>query len=194
MIRGSLNDLPAAVLPDGCKLRTYETGDDLQWQRIIGESFGGDLNRFSFQNMVASRPFYRPECVFFITLNGIPVATASAVRDPESFPGYGVIHYVGVSPSAQGRQLGYRVCLAALLFIRDEELKGATLLTDDFRLPALKTYFRLGFGPLLVAENQRERWPEVFRKLGMEQLLEQYRTILEGPVWSPGEPIPVSPG
>jgi mycothiol synthase len=40
--------------------------------------------------------------------------------------------------------------------------KEASILeTDDFRIPAIKTYLRMGYKPLLIHENQAERWKDL---------------------------------
>jgi len=41
--------------------------------------------------------------------------------------------------------------------------------TDDYRLPAIKTYLNLGFEPLLVHENQRDRWRNILSALGVQE-------------------------
>ena len=47
-----------------------------------------------------------------------------------------------------------------------EGRQRAFLSTDDFRLPAIRTYLKLGFEPYLVHENQRERWRKVLAAIG----------------------------
>ena len=42
----------------------------------------------------------------------------------------------------------------------------ARLWTDDWRLPAIKTYLNLGFEPDIEHESHPERWRAVFEKLG----------------------------
>ena len=69
---------------------------------------------------------------------------------------------VAVRPAHRGRRLGYWVCLAALRRMAAEGLHRAVLRTDDFRIPAIRTYLRLGFEPVVVHENQRARWRAVF--------------------------------
>ena len=44
------------------------------------------------------------------------------------------------------------------------------LKTDDFRIPAIKIYYRLGFLPWLFEEGMRERWTIVAKNLGWELL------------------------
>ncbi len=74
---------------------------------------------------------------------------------------------VGVRPGHQGKRLGYLVNLAALHKFAADGRKSSILETDDFRLAAIKTYINLGFTPLLVHENQQERWEKIYSVLGL---------------------------
>lgn len=186
MLRPDLNDLPDLVLPPGYQLRSYLPGDAAHWERILAASFGGDPARFSFERIMQRDPAYRPERVLFITAaDGTPVATASAWHRAGLLEGAGSVHYVGVVPEAQGQRLGYWMTLATLHHMRRDGFRRAMLSTDDFRLPAIKTYLRLGFEPLLAHENQRERWPKVLAELGMAAAAARFASILAGPVWQP---------
>jgi mycothiol synthase len=66
--------------------------------------------------------------------------------------------------------------------MRCEGRRRAELRTDDFRVAAIKTYLKLGFEPLLVAENQRRRWRDVLAAIGRGDLVERFAGILEGPI------------
>ncbi len=89
---------------------------------------------------------------------------------------------VGARTHHMGKRLGYWVTLATLYHFVEEELTDAVLQTDDFRLPAIKTYLNLGFEPLLVHENQPDRWREVFRTLAMGERTARFDSILSGAV------------
>ncbi len=185
MRRPDLRKLPPVRLPEGCALRSYRPGDDAHWVRIIAESFGEEADHISFEQRMRTDPAFRPERVFFITKDDDPVATASAYYKPTEDPAAGVLHYVGVLTEHHGRKLGYWVCLAALHRMAAEGRAAAWLSTDDFRAPAIKTYLNLGFLPLLVHENQRERWRRVLAGMGLTELLDAFGEILEGPVRPP---------
>ena len=43
---------------------------------------------------------------------------------------------------------------------------GIYLSTDDWRLPAIKVYLKLGYEPLLYADDMKGRWKAVCGKLG----------------------------
>jgi len=188
MLRPHLHDLPALALPEGYGLRTFMPGDGAHWVRIIAESFNADPAALSFEATMRNTPAFRPGRIFFVICGDEPVATAAAWYNPDIMTGAGTVHYVGVLNGHAGKRLGYWMVLATLEQMVREGRHSAWLSTDDFRLPAIKTYLNLGFEPLLVHENQRERWPAVFEKLGLPQLTEQFAGILRGPVWErPGQ-------
>lgn len=183
MIRPDLKGLARMELPEGYALRCYREGDERHWSRIIAESFGGTPDKFDFVKiMKEADACFLPERVLFIVAGGEPVATASAYYRPAFMADYGMVHYVGVLPGHTGKKLGYWISLAALLRMREEGRHGAWLSTDDFRLPAIKTYLNLGFEPLLVHENQRERWRKVLAALGQPGAIERFASVLSGPV------------
>jgi len=185
MVRAGLGDLPRVELPAGHWLATFRPGWATAWEEIINESFGKPAGHCNFEHLMRADPAFRPGRIFFVLCGEEPVATASAWRHPAKMADAGAVHYVGARIAHQGKRLGYWVSLAALHRIKQEGLDRAWLLTDDYRVPAIKTYLRLGFGPLLAHENQRRRWAEIFEVLGRPELRERFRSALEGPVWEP---------
>lgn len=182
MVRTSLDDLPDIALPNGYELRSFEAGDERAWEQIIAASFDREVPCGQFASRIGDRDNFRPDRVLFICHEGEPVATATAWQVDKYGPETGYVHMVGVLPHHQGKALGYQVSLAVLHRLAEDEFERAALQTDDFRLAALKTYLNLGFEPLLVHENQRERWWRVFRKLDLPEVLDRFEDILNGPV------------
>ena len=194
MYRPHFDDLPPVELPDGYSVRTFLPGDEANWERIIGISFGREPGQIGFAASMLKSGCFLPERVFFVCCGDEAVATAAAyLLPPTILPDCGTLHYVGALPGHTGRHLGGTVSLAALHRMRHEGRACGTLQTDDFRLPAVKTYLRLGFHPVLADENQRQRWRDVFAALGMPELSEHYATILDGPVWQAPALPPVPP-
>lgn len=116
---------------------------------------------------VLADPLNNPNvrATFVVTEGSRIVGTVSGCdREFEGVP-CGYVHWVGVHQSAQGRRLGYW----SNLFILHEFVKwgyrSAMLDTDDFRLPALKTYLNLGFEPVIVAPDHVQRWEAIKSKL-----------------------------
>lgn len=170
MKRDNLKNLPDITLPEGYTLRTSVSDDAANWVHIMDESFGGEHTIEGFCSEMVEHPAYRPDRLFFICgPDGMPCATAGAYRDRGGFDdSVGYVHYVGVSTEHLGRKLGYWVSLAVLHKFREEGCTSSFLHTDDFRLPAIKTYLNLGFKPILMHENHRERWLEVYWILGLD--------------------------
>ncbi|MFC5404181.1 GNAT family N-acetyltransferase [Cohnella soli] len=164
MRRASLSDLPELLMPAGFRLRQYEPGDAPAWEALVEKAFGWKRD---FQERIASRAYFRPERVLFICNGDVPAATACAWEEPAWEESCGYLHMVGVNPDYSGRGLGYAVSLAALRRMREDGKRQAVLETDDFRLAAIKTYFKLGFQPDAKEEAVRERWRRVGLQLNM---------------------------
>ncbi len=166
MFRGHLAGLPAIQLDDGYGLRHFRPGDEQAWEAILSASFEKDFTG-TFQQLIGSRAVFREERVKFVTFQGLPVATATAWHDARYGPTVGYLHMVGALPNHRGRRLGMWASVAALQQHVGEGFASALLETDDYRLAAIKVYLKLGFTPLLVHENQRQRWRTVLGSLGL---------------------------
>lgn len=92
------------------------------------------------------------------------VGTASERLLPAQYPGAGYVHYVGVVGSARGHRLGQVVTEACLYGFSERGLSKAVLETDDFRLPAIRTYLRIGFVPDYRSDLERSTWSTVLRQ------------------------------
>jgi mycothiol synthase len=163
LVRESLEGLPALELPEGYRARSLEAGDEAAWERIIRASFAWEQ---PFDKGMAGDEAYKPERVWFVVdEHGVPIATASAWYRPQWSEDTGYLHMVGLMPEHAGKRLGYSVSLAALLHMVREGRTKAVLNTDDFRIPAIKTYFNLGFIPELADHDHLQRWTELSRVL-----------------------------
>jgi len=182
MKRTDLAGLPEICLPDGYTIRCYEEGDGPAWEQIIGASFGRQVEPGEFDRNIREREAFRPERVLFVLHGDEAVATASAWDSPGWGAQVGQLHMVGVKPGHQGKRLGHWASLGALHQFRAEGRNCVMLSTDDFRLAAVKIYLALDFVPVLVHENQRQRWADVFTALGMPDQADRFADILRGPV------------
>jgi len=184
MVRPDLADLPPVRTPPPYALRTFREGDEAAWEKIVAEAFGREVGHYRFDPLVRNFGGFLPEHVYFIVSpEGEPVATATALLRKSDGSTPPRVHMVGVLLDHRGKKLGYWVSLAAMHQLAREGEKNVSLLTDDFRIPALKTYLALGFEPYLVHENQRERWRNIFATLGdKDDWLARFAHILEGPV------------
>jgi mycothiol synthase len=176
MKRHDLENLPEIVLPPGYTLRTSQAGDSIHWATILQETFGGEeWDEARFERELIRHPAYRPDRIFFVCApDGRPCATASAYRKASWGENTGYVHFVATRPSHSRKRLGYMASLATLHKFRADGCRDAMLETDDFRTPAIKTYLRLGFRPLVVHESQLARWEAVFAKLGIATPTAEY--------------------
>ena len=165
MRRSSLAQLPDVCLPAGYTLRAFRQGDDAAWEQIIGESFGWTERSGKFAEVMRRDEAFDPRRIYFVCRAAEPVGVAAAWVRRDYEPQAVYLHYVGVLPAESGRGLGYQVSLACLHHAVREGRTWAVLHTDDFRLPAIRTYLKLGFAPWNRHENHAARWDEVYQRL-----------------------------
>ena len=175
-------------MPSGYHLRSYCEGDDIHWANIISDSFGGRVRTAQdTQNEITNRDVFVPDGLFFITHQDIPIATACAWRQTVDESDVGYVHMVGVVGEHTGRKLGKWVSLAVLLYFSENGFTCSMLDTDDFRIPAIKTYLNLGFIPVYVDNTQTERWQEIFKTLNLQPMtseIAQVRELLPTELWA----------
>lgn len=168
----NLNNLENTVTPPlGYEIRTYKKGDEPSWIRIIKASFGKNLTETpeTILNDILSNPEFDPESFFFATYNNEPVGTVCALTRPVGSSTVGFIHMTAVTPKHQGKRLGRALTLAALHFLKKKGIGSVILDTDDFRLKAIQTYLGLGFKPVYLNRNHKQRWTIILKKLSLPQ-------------------------
>jgi mycothiol synthase len=158
----SLEDLEHVSVPDGYTVRHFRDGDDKHWEKIIKASFNYECN---FEKEIAQNENFKPEKVWFICDGDIPVATATAWYSTNWDKSVGYLHMVGMLPEYAGKSLGLKASLAAIHEMKHEGRSSSVLNTDDFRLPAIKTYLRLGYKPHFTHESHELRWKDILEKL-----------------------------
>ena len=84
------------------------------------------------------------------------------VRHPEGCE----LGWLVADPAHVGRGLGTLVAALVSNRLAGEGYAQAYLLTEDFRLPALSIYLKLGWQPNLFQEDMESRWRVIFASLG----------------------------
>lgn len=188
MVRPDLDNLPKLELPPGYDMRTYQKGDEVHWANIISDSFGGKQRTAEdTRNEITGQERFVPDGFYFATHDGTPVGTACAWRQTVDETEVGYVHMVGVASAHTGHKLGKWVSLAVLIYFRDHGFRCAMLDTDDFRIPAIKTYLNLGFVPVYIEDEQPKRWQAIFEKLKlsfMEDRIASMPEILPAELWA----------
>jgi mycothiol synthase len=179
MRRPSLDELPPLDVPLGLTLRTAESQDEPALAALLASAFEDDswtVERVQ-KSLTQADDVY--QVFVLVGESGDLMATASSQFRPGDTRS-GFVHWVGANPTikVKGQRLGYRVSLAVLHDLKARGFSSSTLITDDFRLPAIKTYLNLGFLPLVTHESHPERWQKVAAGLGIPPLGLLYETAV----------------
>ncbi|MCY4484823.1 MAG: GNAT family N-acetyltransferase [Spirochaetaceae bacterium] len=155
-------------LPDGYSLATLAERDASEWIAVLNAN--GQLGAWDAAR--AERCFNDPrpvipEGTWLIMHRGRAVATACTVLPTAAEPRH-ELGWVAVDPAHQGKGLGRQVCAAVLWYARRRGWPASTLNTDDWRLPAIRTYLKLGFEPEITHDSHPARWQEVHRLLATQ--------------------------
>ena len=94
----------------------------------------------------------------------VATALAQQIRH-EAHPCGGQLGWVAADPDHTGKGLGKAVSAAATSRLIEVGYEDIYLLTDDFRLPAIATYLKLGWEPVTQGPGMAERWSKVLREL-----------------------------
>jgi mycothiol synthase len=159
-------DLSDVTLPPGYGLRTFRPGDEDAWLVLLQSADFGAWDRVRLDLMLRHPHVSVPhDGIIFATVDDRPVGTASTYLHPVEDRVDPELGWVVVAPEHRGRGLGLLVCQAVLESMVLLGYDHAYLLTDDHRLPAIKTYLRLGFGPALVDPSHPARWAAIHGQL-----------------------------
>jgi mycothiol synthase len=109
--------------------------------------------------------------------SGKIVASAMGIHDPaDPNPGGSELGWVAGDPAHAGRGLGRAVCAAVTKRLIESGYRDIYLLTDDWRIPALKLYLKMGYIPLLFTPEMAERWHLICVNLGWPYTPEEWQT------------------
>jgi mycothiol synthase len=154
---------PAGTVPAGYELRTAGADDQAGVAAVCAAAFEEpwDVGRVRRDLSVEEGV----EATYVVTgPNGV-AATASARVLALAYPKSGYVHWVAAHPNARGLRLGEAVTRRVLAHFAEAGLFDAVLETDDFRIPAVRTYLRLGFVPEYRGSADQARWSKVFTEM-----------------------------
>ena len=153
-------------LPPGYTLARLAERDAAEWIAVLNATgkLGAWDDKRARESLTGERPVLTGG-TYLVLHAERAVATACTVPPTPAEP-RSELGWVAVDPGHQGRGLGLQVCSAVLWYARRRGWPATTLNTDDWRLPAIKTYLKLGFEPELTHDSHRARWQEIRRRLG----------------------------
>jgi mycothiol synthase len=163
-LRRGLADLPEPPpLPDGFALRRLLPIEAGALAALLSRAFEFEWDEARARKDLVEAPDV--EATYVIAHGEQLVATASARLMPDTYPGAGYVHWVGADRDYQGRGLGTAISLRVLEHFRDAGLRAAVLETHNFRLPAIRSYLKMGFVPEPRDPGELDRWSRVLPRL-----------------------------
>ena len=152
-------------IPDikGVALRTFDGSDkDIGiWLDIVAEGLtDGREDEAFFRSCMYGHGVLEFDKFFIIECEGEPAATIAVICDYEKKDGY--IHMVACKEKFRGRGIGNYMNAVAVRTLISAGMETAYLTTDDFRIPAIKSYLKAGFYPDIPDGEHKQRWDAVF--------------------------------
>ena len=170
----SVRRMPEVALPEPYALREYRKGDEvtlaLALQAVGFRDCGvervletlEDADRRAGSALVDFRG-----AIVAVTLASRTSATETnpTTGNPGEPWREGVLDYVATHPDHQGRGLGRATCTAVSRYLVDRGCETVQLLTDDWRLPAIRLYLSLGYQPVTGRGDMPVRWAAIKSEL-----------------------------
>lgn len=154
-----------APLPAGYRGRAYRPGDETGWLDLLAAN--GQLGEWSMERLQRElQGALLVDAQQFILRGETVVAAAGVYARRRAEQEAWEIGWVAAHPQHAGRGLGSQVTATAVSAALRLPPRPVFLLTDDFRVPALKVYLKLGFVPDLQHPTYRARWQRIFAELG----------------------------
>lgn len=187
MSRPTLDNLPTYELPDGYRLRWYQPGDEVAWVAIHVDAdpyhqfniatFWREFDRD--ETLLARRQVYLCP-VIEDGSEGSPIGTATAwFGVEEARRAEGLIHWIAIHRSAQGKGLAKPLLAAVCHRLRALGHQSVHLNTSTARIPAIGLYLSFGFVPAVRDDLKTtiHAWRQVHTQLDHPALHEFLDTV-----------------
>jgi mycothiol synthase len=160
-----LDTPPVVQLPSDYTMRLYRRGDESRFYEILELAGWEGWDDERLEPWLAK---ILPGGWFMVihTKSNEIVATAMALHNYKGVhPFWGELGWLACDPAHTGKGLGMAVSAAVTARLIDAGYRNIQLFTEDYRLPALKNYLKLGYIPLLYAPDMQERWRAICTRL-----------------------------
>lgn len=168
------NDGRSPIMPEapaGCRIASFTELEEAteRWLDIVQHGLSeGKQGEDFYKKVMTSNANYREEHCFFVLEGEHTVATLAVLCDYEKKEGY--IHMVACKEDFRGKGYGTLLNRVAEYTLKREGMEEAYLTTDDWRIPAIKSYLRAGFVPDLSTEDFRERWEKIYAFISTQNI------------------------
>ncbi len=146
------------VLPPGFTLRTWQPGDEPTWTCVKNAAFGDQTPAGWWQRVFGDRPDFDPQGWYFCLDGDRPIGISSAVllRHPSTCDLLGCqIEWVAMLPEYRGLGLGRALVSACVNYALPLSPEPFVLITQRFRIAAVKLYESLGFSAVMDWRSYR---------------------------------------
>ena len=164
------------ILPEGYRFELFDRSekDIADWKHITVEPSASEAEATAvYRRMIESFPGLNQLRDVNLLTNeaGERIGTVTLVTCDD---GRGLVHAVKLLVQARGKGLSHAIARHALAVCRERGIETAWLTTDDWRLPAIKTYLDAGFRPVLYETpeaDMKDRWDAVLQELKYPQAM-----------------------
>ena len=164
---------PVGRTKEGYELRSYRDGDESAWAELLND--GGDLGIWTVARIEQELlKALLPGGQFFATMEETLIAGAGLYDGEKRGAACWEIGWVVTDPRHRGLGLARQVTAAAVAAALSQPPRPIFLMTDDFRIAAVKLYLKMGFAPDFDHDSYPHRWSRLGRELGPE-----YRQIID---------------
>ena len=163
-------DLLQLQLPDGYFIRSYNEGDGIGWCKccIDGDLGVEEISESVFKKIMLDDSSVDPDNIFFLIAPSGDIAGTVTYQHTDD-ENKGCIHMVGIEKNYLGKGLAAPLNSYAVKRMIDDGKKYIVLKTDDWRIPAIKTYLRIGFSPVINEgdTDMSDRWEKVMEQINI---------------------------
>jgi mycothiol synthase len=150
--------IPAIEVPEGYSLRNYHPGDETRFYELMNLAGWDNWSDGTLQPWLAK---IIPDGWYMLIhdLTEKIVCTAMALHNyKEIYPFCGELGWLAGDPEHSRKRLGAAASAAVVRRLINAGYRKIQLFTEDYRLPAIKTYLLVGFVPSLYLEGMEDRW------------------------------------
>ena len=152
----------------GYVIRTYRPGDEAPFLSLMAEA---DFDRWDDKKLRYNMSRIIPDGWFFAveTAPEIIVGTAMCLHNYSgSTPFTGNVGWLACDSGHRGHGLGYSLTAHVTNRFLSAGYARIQLHTEYYRLPAVRTYLKLGYLPVMYSQEMYSLWQEVCEQIGWE--------------------------
>lgn len=167
-------DPPPVTPPPGYTIRLYQPGDEAQFYEIMHlvgwVDWNADKLQFSLSRIIPSGWFMAiQEATDHI------VGSAMCLHNyTQRNPFWGDLGWLACDPQHTGQGLGQVLAAAVTTRFINAGYRQFGLYTEHYRLPAIKTYLKLGYVPFIDRAETYELWESVCQTVGWDFTPQQW--------------------